>query len=368
MSAPRLEIDLDAVHHNARTLVGSLGPLGIGVTGVTKAVLGSPVVGGAMVDAGVARLGDSRIENLERLRRAGITAELVLIRSPMCSQVDRVVASADISCNSEAAVLHALSTASSSVGTVHHVVVMVDLGDRREGVMPPDLAALAALVLELPGLSLRGIGTNLACQNGVSPDVANMAQLSSLAEDVEARLGVTLSMVSGGNSANLDWALGCDPGHTGRINDLRLGESILLGRETLHRSAVPGLRTEAITLVAEVIESKAKPSAPVGTIAQTAFGWAPAGSTHESRGPRTIVAIGEQDTDPSGLRAPGDVCIEGASSDHLVVTAPGTFPLGAELRFGVDYSALLRAMTSPFVERRIVSDGLAAAAVGPLQG
>ncbi len=44
--------------------------------------------------------------------------------------------------------------------------------------------------------------------------------------------------------------------------------------------------------------------------------------------------------------------ILGASSDHLVVD-PGPVPLrvGAEVRFQLDYPALLRAMTSPFVAR-----------------
>jgi ornithine racemase len=350
VTAPRLEIDLAGVHHNTRGLVDALAPLGIAVTGVTKAVLGAPDVAAAMLHGGAVRLGDSRIENLEVLRRAGVMAELMLIRSPMRSQVERVVAAADISCNSETTIVEALSDAAAVAGTVHQVVVMVDLGDRREGVVPEDLVALARRVVELPGVSLRGIGTNLACQSGVSPDRANMDELSSLAECVEVELGVRLDLVSGGNSANLDWALGGDRANAGRVNDLRLGESILLGRETLHRRAVPGLRTDVVGLVAEVIESKVKPSTPVGTIAQTAFGWAPPRSAREGEVARSILAVGQQDTDPAGLDPPDGIRIVGASSDHLVVASRAQLPLGSEVRFGVDYSALLRSMTSPFVD------------------
>ena len=36
---PRLEIDLDKIHHNARTLVERLAKRGISVTGVTKVVM-----------------------------------------------------------------------------------------------------------------------------------------------------------------------------------------------------------------------------------------------------------------------------------------------------------------------------------------
>ncbi len=109
---------------------------------------------------------------------------------------------------------------------------------------------------------LKGIGTNLACRCGVSPDAKNMAELSALADSIEATFDTPLSIISGGNSANLQWALsGTD---TGRINNLRLGEAILLGCEPLHRQPIDGLHTDAITLIAEVIESKVKPSQPWG--------------------------------------------------------------------------------------------------------
>jgi ornithine racemase len=73
MTAPRLEIDLAKIRHNARTLVERLGRRGIAVTGVTKATLGSPIIAEALLTAGVQKLGDSRIENIEAMRRAGNT-------------------------------------------------------------------------------------------------------------------------------------------------------------------------------------------------------------------------------------------------------------------------------------------------------
>lgn len=111
MTAPRLEIRLDQVRHNAEVLVGRLAQRGIGVTGVTKATLGSPEVARELLAAGVASLGESRVENLEALRSAGVTAPMTLIRSPMLSQVDRVVAHADVSLNTEPDVIAAMSIA-----------------------------------------------------------------------------------------------------------------------------------------------------------------------------------------------------------------------------------------------------------------
>jgi predicted amino acid racemase len=357
MTAPRLEIDLRKVHHNARTLVDRLAPRGISVTGITKATLGSPAVAGAMLRAGVRSLGDSRIENVEALRRSGVTAPLVLVRSPMLSQVDRVVAHADVSCNSELDVIRALAAAATAAGRTHRVLLMVELGDLREGILPADLAGMVRRVQRLPAIVLAGIGTNLACQSGVAPDAANMGELSALVCSIEARLGVTIATVSGGNSANLDWALGGNV--PGRVNDLRLGESILLGREPLHRRPIEGLHTDAFTLVAEVIESKRKPSRPRGEIAQAAFGApvpvpAPAGDGVDRV--RTIVAVGRQDVDPAGLLAPGGVDIVGASSDHLILrSGRARLPVGTELTFQLNYSSLVAAMTSPFVTRVVTA-------------
>ena len=354
MSAPRLEIDLDKIRDNARTLVERLAKRGVSVTGVTKAALGSPEIATAFLSAGVQGLGDSRIENLEAMQRAGVPARMSLLRSPMLSQVERVVAHADISFNTELDVIRSLSAEARKSGRVHGIVLMVELGDLREGILPGDLAETVGQTLGLPNIDLKGIGTNLACCCGVRPDVRNMSELSALADSLEATFGLTLDVVSRGNSANLDWALGdASPGDegTGRINSLRLGESILLGREPLQRRAIEGMHTDAMVLVAEVIEWKLKPSQPTGELAQTAFGDLPPRIDRGQIG-QAIFAVGRQDIDPDGLEPPSGLEILGASSDHLVVdTGATSLSVGAEVAFQVDYSALVRAMTSPFVDR-----------------
>lgn len=349
MTAPRLEIDLDAIRDNTRVLVDRLAPLGIGVTGVTKASLGSAGVARALLQGGATGLGDSRVENLARLGGAGIDAPRTLIRSPMPSQVGAVVAHAHTSMNTEADVLAGLSDAAVRRSTTHAVVLMVELGDLREGVAAADVVALARIAAALPGITLAGLGTNLACQCGVVPDQATMDELSCLVEQVEARCGVELTVVSGGNSANLDWALATPD--VGRVNDLRLGESILLGTEPLHRRPIDGLRTDAFALVAEIIELQVKPAQPWGELAQTAFGaQAPRRGTDSIR--QAILALGRQDIDPDGLTLPAGVGLLGASSDHLVLDLGDVeASVGDELTLGLDYGALLRAVTSPFVTK-----------------
>jgi predicted amino acid racemase len=238
---------------------------------------------------------------------------------------------------------------------------MVELGDLREGILPGDLEDAARATRALPGVELLGIGTNLACQSGVVPDVRNMAELSALATSLESRLGHEMRIVSGGNSASLAWAAGAS--EVGRVNHLRIGEAILLGCDPLDRSPIAGLSTNVFTLVAEVIEAKSKPSLAWGSLGETAFGAAPLGA---DRGmvTRVLLALGRQDVDPSGLAPPPGMIIVGASSDHLVLEVEGRAPaIGGELSFGLGYGALLAAMTSPYVTRTFT--GQVTAAEGP---
>jgi predicted amino acid racemase len=345
----RLETDLDKVEQNTRILVDRLAVTGIRVTGITKAVLGSPGIGAAMLRGGARGLGDSRIPNLARLAGLDRLPLRTLIRSPILSQVAEVVDVADVSLNTEAVVLAALEQAAAQQKRTHAVVLMVELGDLREGISLDDAPEAVRAVLGHSSLRLVGLGANLACQNGVVPDDRNMGILTKLANDIESLHGISLDVVSGGNSANLNWAL-----HThdvGRINELRLGEAILLGVDPLYRTPIRGLHTDAFTLTAEVIEVAMKPAQSWGDRAQAAFGEAPirtrSGTVHQA-----ILALGRQDVDPDSLQPPEGITILGMSSDHLVVDV-GDHPsaVGDEIDFGVAYGALVRAMTSPFVTK-----------------
>ena len=292
----------------------------------------------------------SRLESVDYPMRPERVDVLKLL-----SQVQRVVAHASSSCNSEPVVLRALAAAALDQGRRHGVLLMVELGDLREGILPADLEAVAQLTLEQPGLRLLGIGTNLGCQHGIAADPRNMAELSALANALERRFALRLELVSGGNSSNLPWLAAGHP--PGRINHLRLGEALLLGREPLTRSALSGLHTDAFCLVAEIIEAKDKPCQPWGQRGRTSFAPVTASPQRQpgQRQPglrqRALLALGIQDVDPAGLMPPAGIKVVGASSDHLVIEADRPLAVGDELRFGLDYSALLRAMTSPFIQR-----------------
>ena len=316
--------------------------------GVSKAVLGDPSIATAMIEGGVSSIADSRIENIARMKAASIDVEFVLLRSVL-SQAQATVRLADISLNTELNTIRALSKCAAEQQKQHRVIIMVELGDLREGVRPQDLIEFVRSTVVLPNIKLSGLGANLACLGGVSPDDKNMRELSELVAIIECEIGSSLDIVSGGNSANHNW---CDETNSiGRINSLRLGESILLGKETLAGKAIDGLGQTAFQLVAEVIESKVKPSKPYGKICRNAFGEVP---NFENFGemPRAILALGRQDVHVPSISPARDYAIVGSSSDHVILDTKGSsVSVGDEVRFDLNYAALLSAMSSRFVAK-----------------
>jgi len=144
MPAPRIEIELDKLLHNARNLTGLYGSKGICVTAITKRVCGSPRIASALLNSGIRSFGDSRIANIQKLREAGLDAQFILIRSPMPSEVERVVEFADVSLNTEISVIRLLARHASKLDKIHQVILMIELGDLREGILPSDVEPVVA--------------------------------------------------------------------------------------------------------------------------------------------------------------------------------------------------------------------------------
>ena len=352
MADPSLLIDLEKIEHNARHIVKLCAAQGIAVVGVTKATCGDPQVARAMLRGGVVAIGESRMLNIERLQSAGVKTVYQLLRTPSLSRAEQIVDCVDVSLNSELDVVAALSAAAERQGKRHPVIVMVDLGDLREGVWPDQLLSFVGRCGQLSGVRVQGIGTNLSCLSGVVPTSASLQQLVDCAEQVESLLGYPLEVISGGASNILPLiTAGRVPA---RINNVRVGEAILLGRETVHRTALANTFQDAFTLSAEVIEVKRKPSMPVGELSEDAFGQHP---HFDDRGDidRAIVNVGRADIDSDNVQL--EDCrftIIGASSDHLlldVTAAGGAVRVGDSLQFRLGYSALLAAMLSPYVEK-----------------
>ena len=353
LASPYLTIDLDKIEHNTQAVVSLCQSHGIEVTGVTKGVCGQPEVARAMLRGGISSLADSRMENIHRLQAAGIHTRYMLLRLPPLSGVEEVVGMIDVSVNSEIAVVDALSKIACRRGTVHDVMLMVELGDLREGIPPDELLPFVRAVMQFPGIRIQGIGTNLACFGGVVPSTDNMTRLVELASAVEKLVGYSLEWISGINSSGLDLLVAGETPK--RINHARIGEAILLGRETVHRRPWPGTFQDAFLLHTEILELKKKPSLPVGARSEDAFGELP---EFQDRGEmrRALLNVGREDVVIEGM-TPIDpqVRILGASSGYLVVDmtrADKAYGVGDELSFSLNYASLLRVSTSEYVKNR----------------
>lgn len=353
MNYPKVEINLDTIRGNAATITSLCANRGITIAGVVKCTCGSPEVATSMLAGGVRQIADSRIENLERMRNNGINAELMLLRTPMKSQIARTVKTADISLNSDLEIIGMLSDEAVCQRKTHDIILMIDIGDRREGLMPEDVIPAIGKILNMPGVKLAGIGTNLTCFGGILPSIKNMQKFADISNKIETKYKIKLRWISGGNSSSLQMII--DGTMPGKINHVRLGESILLGRETAYGKLLPDTSQNAFCLTAEVIESGIKPNATEGIAGLDALGRIPVQLSDNNNRRRALLGIGREDTVLESLRPvlPG-IKVLGGSSDHLIVDTEDCNKLyvaGDVISFNLTYAALLGCMTSNYVNK-----------------
>lgn len=350
---PVLEIDLDKITANAERVVAKCREKGIEVLGVTKGFSAMQQIVGAMLAGGIEGLADARMENIVELRKQNFQNPITLLRIPRLSNVNNVVQNADTSINSEVSVIRALAAAALQLGKRHNIMLMVDVGDLREGIMQENVLDTVRQIGGLPGVNFIGIGTNMGCFGGILPSVNNLGLLVELGLAVERQLGRRLEVISGGGTSTL-LLVESDLIPAG-INQLRIGEGILLGTDTTNNRGIPWLYQDAFRLRAEVIEVKEKPSVPIGEVGKDAFGNTPQFIDAGIR-KRAILALGKQDVYIEGIFPLEEKAkILGASSDHTIVDitdAGQELAVGDELVFGLTYPGLLSASDSRYVEKR----------------
>lgn len=354
MCYPRVEIDLKKINNNTKVLIKLCDESNIDVVGVTKFFCADPRIVKEMIDGGIKIIGDSRIENIIKMKRFKLPK--LLLRLPMISEADKVIEYVDISLNSDINTIRELSRVAKKKGIRHKIILMVDLGDLREGIFDVDeLLETVEITLSLDNIDLIGIGTNLTCYGGVLPEENNLQQLLDLKQIIRKKYKFNLRIISGGNSSSIH--LVQNQKMPSGINQLRLGESIILGRETAFGQSITNTYQDAIILKSEIIEIKNKPSVPIGTIGMNAFGRKP---TFIDKGirRRAICAIGKQDVNPDELILEDDkIEIIGSSSDHLILDVTESnekYAVGSIITFRLKYGSVLSLFTSKYVKRMYV--------------
>ena len=339
---PQLEVDLGKLKENLTALRERCQDSFVGIAGVVKGAGAWESVVRVFDEAGLSYLATSRVDQLRAMRGYGVKTPLMLIRIPMRSELADAVALADVSLQSDLDVLRATESEAARQGKTHGVVLMIDLGDLREGFWDAEelIGAAVAVERDMPHLHLLGVGVNLSCYGSILPDKRNMQGLASLAYEVERAIGRPLEIVSGGSSTSMYMVLGGTMPY--RINNLRLGEIVLLG--SIYGCSPDFTHKDVFTLRAEVVECRDKPSFPVGQLTVDAFGRT---GTYEDRGVRrrAIVAVGRLDYGEPCDITPRMAGVEvlGASSDHTILdveAAREQVKVGDILEFDVNYASL----------------------------
>lgn len=356
---PRLIIDLPKLKGNLDAVAEiTKNQGGCSLMIVTKGLCADPEMAKLVAaHPAVDFMADSRVKNISTYccdaRKNGKMT--VLLRIPMHYEVEDVVKYVDLSFNSELSTLKLLDEAAGKLGKKHKVLLMIDLGDLREGIFFENEEAIfdtVSKVLEMPNLELYGIGVNLTCYGAIIPKNDNLSKLVEIARKIEEKFDITLKMVSGGNSSSI-YLIGKGALPRG-VNNLRLGESFLLGNDTAYGAKLPGTVSDALVLEAQIVELKEKPSLPIGEVGVDAFGQKP---FYEDRGviKRAIIAVGKQDTDIDSMEPLDEkIDILGGSSDHIIldVTKSRTeYKVGDVVSFTLGYGGMLKTATSSYVEK-----------------
>lgn len=325
---PKLVINLTKLEHNTKVINQLINNLGGTMFAVTKVVGGDPTCAKALLAGGAQGLADSRLINIKKLRQAGIAVPILLLRSPALSEIQEVIDLVDISLNSDITVLQALNSEAGRRGKIHQVILMVDLGDGREGVVPEQLGRLVQFTRQLENISICGIGTNLACLGTALPTPENMEVLLKIYQQFDDG---SIPYLSGCNSSSLNLVVtGQWHQKLNAVNHWRIGESIFFGWDIITKQTLPGCLRDVCTLEVEVIEVKEQSSLT-----------------------KVVFAVGLEEIG-SGKVFPKntDLTIVGISSDHLVaVSKTGhMIEVGSIIPFTLDYQSLLASANSQYVQ------------------
>jgi len=355
----RVTIDLHRLKQNLATVKEWMDEHQASWTVVTKVLCGHTDSLRALQLLGVRSMGDSRLDNLRAIDKIVPDSEFWYLRVSDMSSAKEVAHFSDVSLNSEIDVIHRLNEESRRLGKTHRIIIMIELGDLREGILPGSLVRFYEQVFDLSNIEVLGIGANLGCLAGAVPNVDQFMQLILYRELLELKFERKLQMISGGASAVLPLLL--EGSLPKAINHFRIGEAIFLGTDLVNGGTLPGLRDDVVLLEAEIAEIKEKGLVPLAeTTAMTPF---EATSSEEDlspgqRGYRALISVGQLDTDIAGLTPVNpEHRIAGASSDITVVNLgsdAGGLKVGDSIKFRVNYSAMLRLMAGKYIVKNVI--------------
>lgn len=353
-----IELYRDKLKHNYEYLDQLFAEHGKSWAVVSKLLCGNKMYLKELINLGAKEICDSRISNLKTIKEINPNIDTVYIKPPAKRSIPNVIKYADASFNTEYKTIQMLSDEAVKQGVHHKVIIMIEMGDLREGVMGEDLLDFYAKVFDLPNIEVTGIGTNLNCLNGVVPSQDKLIQLSLYEQLIELKFNKKIPWVTGGTSVIIPLLkkLQVPAG----VNHFRVGEALYFGNDLLGDAPVPEMKQDVIKLFAEIIEITEKPLVPIGELAEN-----PSGEEYElnpedfgKTSYRAIIDIGLLDISTDFLM-PEDERLEiiGASSDMIVVNlgedgAYG-YKVGDLISFKLKYMGALGLFNSNYIEKKL---------------
>ncbi len=360
---PQLVINLAKFRHNAREVARRCEECGIDLCGVVKGYWADLRMVKSYIEGGAVQIGTSRLSQIRRMKAAGIELPFVLLRVAQHCEAAETVELADYSLQSEISVMKLINDEAKKAGKLHKVIVMADLGDLREGYWDKEemIDACVKVEKELRFLRLAGIGVNLGCYGSIRPTPEKMLELADLAREIQNRTGRELEIVSGGATSSFSLV------HSGQmpkgINHLRIGEGVCPAYDLPYLWGIGDmdyLHSDLLTLRAQVLEVKTKPSYPQGKFCINAFGEKP---EYLDRGMRrrALLGIGGADAGDAARLMPrlGGVEVIGFSSDHSIIDIEDCeedIRPGDVLEFDLCYPTMLSLTNSPDLQRIYIDD------------
>ncbi|MDD3051910.1 MAG: alanine racemase [Candidatus Cloacimonetes bacterium] len=352
-----LTMDVKGLKANFEYLDNLFRRKGISWSIVTKLLCGNKEYLKEVLGFGIKQVCDSRISNLKTIKTLRPEIETIYIKPPAKLSVANIVKYADISMNTDFGTIKHLSSEAKKQGKVHKIIIMIELGELREGIMGDDFVAFYEKIFNMENIEVVGIGANLSCLYGVLPNHDKLIQLSLYKQLIEAKFSRKIKYVSGGSSVTIPLIF--QKLLPKGINHFRVGESLFLGTDVYNNSIIKGMKHDVFRLFAEIIELIEKPVVPDGSMGTNVEG-----ESYQfdedligRKSYRAIIDIGLLDVEESHIQ-PVDQSISfvGASSDMLVIDLGDNkngYKTGDQLEFTLDYMGALRVLNSKYIEKRI---------------
>ncbi|MFO7923274.1 MAG: alanine/ornithine racemase family PLP-dependent enzyme [Bacteroidales bacterium] len=325
---------------------------------VTKLLCGNRTYLREVVDLGIEQVCDSRVSNLKVLKSIAPDIETVYIKPPAKRSLRSVVKYADISLNTELYTINLLNDEAGRQEKIHKIIIMIEMGDLREGVLGDRLIEFYGSIFDLPNIEVIGIGTNLNCLYGIMPSQDKLIQLGLYKQLIEIKFNRKIPYVSGGSSVTIPLLVkGILPVS---VDHFRVGESLFFGKDLFTEKLIKGMKNGIFKLHAEIIELTEKPIVPTGEIGSNLTGEKLEFDDRDlgKKAYRAILDIGLLDINIEYIElVDKKLSIAGASSDMIVVdlgTKKPKYKVGDLIEFKLNYMGALHIMNSNYIDKKVV--------------